>query len=60
LLALSEYSDVRVQRNLNVLDIVSGKWVAKTTGKARSSELLSATQLRDKLRNSPVVDLVSV
>ncbi|MFS0901141.1 hypothetical protein [Mycolicibacterium litorale] len=60
LLALSEYADVRVQRNLRVLDIVNGKWVAKTTGKARSSELLTATQLRDKLRNSPVVDMSTI
>lgn len=60
LLALSEYSDVRVQRNLNVLDIVNGNWIAKTTGKARSSEVLTATHLRDKLRNAPVVDLATI
>ena len=60
LLALSEYSDVRVQRNLNVLDIVNGNWVAKTTGKARSSEVLTATHLRDKLRNAPVVNLAAI
>lgn len=57
LLALSEYSDVRVQRNLSALDIVNGTWVAKTTGRARSSQQLTATQLRDKLRVSPIVDL---
>jgi hypothetical protein len=60
LLALSEYSDVRVQRNLNVLDIVNGNWIAKTTGKARSSEVLTATHLRDKLRNAPIVDLATI
>ncbi|WP_131807575.1 ATP-binding protein [Mycolicibacterium wolinskyi] len=60
LLALSEYSDVRVQRNLSVLDIVNGTWVAKTTGRARSSQQLTATQLRDKLRVSPIVDLGSI
>ncbi|WP_156297379.1 hypothetical protein [Mycobacterium paragordonae] len=60
LLALSEYSDVRVQRNLSVLDIVDGTWVAKITGKAKSSEVLTATQLRDRLRNSPVVDLATI
>lgn len=60
LLALSEYSDVRVQRNLNVLDIVNGAWVAKTTGNARASQQLTPTQLRDKLRNAPVVDLATI
>lgn len=60
LLALSEYSDVRVQRNLSVLDIVGGTWVAKTTGKAKSSQQLTPTQLRDKLRASPIVDLGSI
>lgn len=60
LLALSEYSDVRVQRNLNVLDIVNGTWVAKITGRARSSQSLTPTQLRDKLRVAPVIDLNSI
>lgn len=60
LLALSEYSDVRVQRNLNVLDIVNGAWVAKITGNAGTSQQLTPTQLRDRLRNSPIVDLATI
>ncbi|MET9325825.1 hypothetical protein [Tsukamurella sp. NPDC003166] len=60
LLALSEYSDVRVQRNLNVLDIVGGEWVAKTTGVAGAPKSLKGTQLRDRLRSAPVVNLDSL
>lgn len=60
LLSLSEYSDIRVQRNLNLLDIEGGQWIAKTTGRAQTSSVLSGTQLRDRLRQAPIVELSTI
>lgn len=57
LLDLSEYSDVRLQRRLHVLDLESGTWTLRKTGEGRKKEGLTGTQLRDRLRQSPVVDL---
>lgn len=57
ILDLSEYSDVRLQRRLHVLDLENGQWVLRKTGEGRKKESLSGTQLRDKIRQSPVVDL---
>ncbi|CRK54471.1 conserved hypothetical protein [Rhodococcus sp. RD6.2] len=56
-LALSEYSDVRLHRGLNNLDIDSGKWVWRMTGKAGTSKPLTAAQLRTHLRQAPVLDV---
>ncbi|RYH54332.1 MAG: ATP-binding protein, partial [Alcaligenaceae bacterium] len=57
IIALSEYTDVRLQRGLNVLDIEHGSWVWQLTGKAGTSKLLAGTQLRDRLRQAPILDL---
>jgi len=56
-LDLSEFTDVRLKRGLNVLDLEAGKWTWRLTGKARTMERLTGTQLRDRLRHAPVVDL---
>lgn len=59
-LDLSEFTDVRLQRGLNVLDLESGKWTWRLTGKGRTMQTLTGTQLRDRLRQAPVVDLESL
>lgn len=56
-LDLSEFSDVRLKRGLNVLDLSNGRWSWRLTGQNRTMRALSATQFRDHLRQSPVVDL---
>jgi hypothetical protein len=56
-LDLSEFTDIRLKRGLNVLDLEAGKWTWRLTGKARTMERLTSTQLRDRLRQAPVVDL---
>jgi len=60
MLDLSEFSDVRLQRGLNVLDIVNGTWAWRLTGQRRTIKELSGTGLRDRLRQAPVVDLASL
>ncbi|MBY6414296.1 ATP-binding protein [Rhodococcus sp. BP-252] len=57
ILALSEYSDVRLQRGLNTLDIERGEWVLRLTGKAGSSKKQSTQQLRYTLRKSPLLSV---
>jgi len=56
-LALSEYTDVRLKRGLQVLDVENGTWTHRQSGKAKTSANLSKTQFRDRLRLSPIVDL---
>ncbi|EOD64367.1 hypothetical protein H480_32203 [Amycolatopsis vancoresmycina DSM 44592] len=56
-LALSEYTDVRLQRGLQVLDIEGGTWTHRQSGKAKTTIHLSGTQFRDRLRLAPVLDL---
>lgn len=59
-LALSEYTDIRLKRNLHVLDLHEGRWTGKLSGRAKTTVQLSGTQLRDRLRHAPVVDLGSL
>lgn len=56
-LDLSEYSSARLKRNLHVLDLKNGQWTLRQTGNARSEAILKGTQLRDRLREAPLVDL---
>ncbi len=56
-LALSEFADVRLKRGLNVLDLESGHWTWRLTGKARTMQRLAGTGLRDRLRQAPVLNL---
>jgi len=56
-LDLSEYSDVRLKRGLHVLDLEEGTWTWRLTGQERTYERLTGTQLRDRLRASPLVDV---
>lgn len=60
ILDLSEFADVRLKRGLNLLDLEGGRWVHRETGVALSSKALTAEQLRDRLRRSPVVPLDEV
>jgi hypothetical protein len=57
ILDLSEWSDVRLKRNLNVLDLENGNWVYRLTGTKDSRRQLSGVQLRDRLRSSPVINV---
>lgn len=59
ILDLSEWSDVRLKRNLNVLDLENGNWVYRLTGKKGSRRQMTSVQLRDRLRTSPVIDVGS-
>lgn len=59
-LDLSEFADVRLQRGLNVLDLEAGRWNYRLTGQGGTSRQLTATQLRDRFRKAPVVDLVGL
>lgn len=59
-LDLSEFTDVRLKRGLNVLDFESGQWTWRLTGKARTMERLTGTQLRDRLRQAPLLDLEEI
>ncbi|NKS50576.1 AAA family ATPase [Rhodococcus hoagii] len=56
-LALSEYTEVRLHRGLDILDIENGQWLWQKTGKAGTSTKLTATNFRDKLRLAPLLDL---
>ncbi|WP_154675654.1 P-loop NTPase family protein [Parafrankia elaeagni] len=57
ILDLSEYTDVRLKRQLDVLDLDNGQWLRRLTGRAGTVERLTGTQLRDRLRQSPLFDL---
>lgn len=59
-LDLSEFTDIRLKRGLHVLDLEDGHWTLRLTGQAQSKQRLSGTQLRDELRQSPLVDLVKL
>lgn len=59
-LDLSEWSDVRLRRGLNVLDFENGQWVHRLTGTAGSKNVLAGTRLRDQLRLSPLVDVATL
>lgn len=56
-LDLSEWSDVRLKRGLKVLDLEEGVWIARLTGKAGTTQRLTGTGLRDKLRRAPALTL---
>lgn len=59
-LDLSEYTDVRLRRNIRVLDLEEGQWLTRISGQAKTEQKLTATQLRDQLRRSPLVDVESL
>ncbi|MUU73228.1 ATP-binding protein [Pseudarthrobacter sp. GA104] len=59
-LDLSEFTDIRLKRGLHVLDLEDGHWTLRLTGQAQSKQRLSGTQLRDELRQSPLVNLVDL
>jgi len=59
-LALSEYSDIRLKRGLHVLDLEDGTWTWRLTGQERTFAKLTGTQLRDRLRAAPLVDVDSL
>ncbi|MGB8199216.1 MAG: AAA family ATPase [Pseudonocardiaceae bacterium] len=56
-LALSEYTDIRLKRGLQVLDLEAGRWTHRQSGKANTVQQLIGTQLRDRLRQAPLIDL---
>jgi hypothetical protein len=56
-LALSEYTDIRLKRGLQVLDLEAGRWTHRQSGKANTVQQLVGTQLRDRLRHAPLIDL---
>lgn len=56
-LDLSEYTDIRLKRGLQVLDLDDGRWTIRTTGKSNTTSLLKGTQLRDVLRKAPVLNV---
>jgi hypothetical protein len=62
-LDLSEYSDVRVKRGLEVLELEEGQWFSRLAGKVGTEKRLTGSQLRDRLRLAPLVsvkDLLNV
>lgn len=60
MLDLSEFTDVRLQRGLNVLDLEGGRWTWRLTGQGRATQRLTGTQLRDRLRQAPAIDLTEL
>lgn len=56
-LDLSEYTDVRLKRGLQVLDLEDGQWYWRLAGKAQTQQKLTGTQLRDRLRLSPLISV---
>lgn len=56
-LDLSEFSDVRLKRGLNVLDLDAGQWTWRLTGQQRTMKTLTRTQFRDQLRQAPLINL---
>lgn len=56
MLDLSEFTQFRLKRGLQVLDIEHGSWALWSSGTS-TVQTLGATQLRDALRLSPVITL---
>ena len=56
-LDLSEYTDVRSKRGREVLDLEDGQWYWRLAGKAQTQKKLTGTQLRDRLRLSPLISV---
>lgn len=56
-LDLSEYTDVRMKRGLQVLDLEDGQWSSRMTGTAKAGHRLTGTKFRDQLRQSPLVNV---
>lgn len=59
-LDLSEYSEVRLRRGLDVLDLEKGEWSWRRTGHAGAMVKLQGTGLRDRLRQAPVIHISSL
>jgi len=59
-LDLSEYADVRLKRSLSILDLENGVWSQRRTGQAGTVEKLVGTKFRDALRQSPLVDMLTI
>jgi hypothetical protein len=57
ILDLSEYSDVRVKRGLQVLELEDGHWHSRLAGTVGTEKKLTRSQLRDYLRLSPLVSV---
>jgi hypothetical protein len=56
-LDLSEYSDVRIKRGLNVLELENGYWFWRATGKVGKERKLTGSQVRDTLRAAPLISV---
>lgn len=56
-LDLSEYTDIRPKRGLQVLDLDNGQWTIRTTGRSQTTRPLKGTQFRDVLRKAPLLDV---
>lgn len=56
-LDLSEYSDVRIKRGLNVLELEDGYWFWRETGKVGKERKLTGSQVRDTLRAAPLISV---
>jgi len=56
-LDLSEYSDVRIKRGLNVLELENGYWYWRETGKVGKERKLTGSQVRDTLRVAPLISV---
>jgi hypothetical protein len=56
-LDLSEYTDVRMKRGLEILDLEERQWISRLTGTANTGRRLTRTKFRDQLRQSPLVDV---
>jgi hypothetical protein len=57
ILDFSEYSDVRVKRGLQVLELVDGQWYGRLAGTVGTEKKLTGSQLRDSLRLAPLVNV---
>jgi hypothetical protein len=57
ILDLSEYSDVRVKRGLQVLELEDGQWYWRQSGTVGTGKKLTGTSLRDYLRLAPLVSV---
>ncbi len=60
MLDLSEYTDVRMKRGLEVLDLEDGQWSSRLTGTAKTGQKLTGTKFRDRLRQSPLVNMADL
>jgi hypothetical protein len=56
-LDLSEYSDVRIKRGLNVLELENGYWYWRETGKVGKERKLTGSQVRDIFRGAPLISV---